>query len=98
MTDLITKIGAFNSTTKTVPVTFTSGDIVHTRDVNAVLKATGNYDKAATADRVAEVARGVAAKIGLGVIKAVPVEEEPEAASVETPAGAASDPAADTAA
>lgn len=81
MTELTTKIGAFNSETNTVPVTFTSGDIVHNRDVNAVLKATGSYDKSATAARVAEVARGVAAKIGLGVIKVVsltPIEPGPE--------------------
>ena len=85
MTDLITKIGTFNTTTKTVPVTFTSGEIVHTRDVNAVLKASGTYDKSATAARVAEVALGVAAKIGLGVIKVAPIEEEADNASSETP-------------
>lgn len=90
MTELTTKIGAFNSETKTVPVTFTAGEIVHNRDVNAVLKSSGAYDKTATATRVAEVANGVAAKIGLGVIKVAPpvVEPEPEAAAqeVETPA------------
>lgn len=78
MSDLITKIGAFNSELKTVPVTFSSGDITHNRDVNAVLKANGTYDKAGTAARVAEVANGVAAKIGLGVIKVAQVEIEAE--------------------
>jgi hypothetical protein len=85
MTDLTTKIGAFNGDTKTVPVTFTAGEIVHSRDVNAVLKSSGAYDKIATAARVAEVANGVAAKIGLGVIKVAPpvVEPEPETAAQE---------------
>lgn len=78
MTDLTTKIGTFNSDSKSVSVTFTSGDIVHTRDVNAVLKDSGAYDKSATADRVAEVAQGVAAKIGLGVIKATVAETTDE--------------------
>ncbi len=85
MTELTTKIGAFDSATKTVTVTFTAGEIVHTRDVNAVLKSSGAYDKTATAARVAEVANGVAAKIGLGVIKVAPpvVELEPEAPNEE---------------
>ena len=86
MTELTTKIGAFDSATKTVSVTFTAGEIVHTRDVNAVLKSSGAYDKAATAARVEQVANGVAAKIGLGVIKVAPpvVEPEPEAPVAET--------------
>lgn len=75
MAELSTKIGAFNAAKRTVPVTFTVGDIVHRRDVNAVLGATGKYDAKATKLRVAEVARGVAAKIDLGVIVA-PIEEE----------------------
>ncbi|RSU73163.1 hypothetical protein BRX37_16550 [Sphingomonas sp. S-NIH.Pt3_0716] len=75
MTELTTKIGTFNADAKTVPVTFTSGEIVHKRTVNAVLKANGTYDKAATALRVAEVANGVAAKIAAGVIVVPPVEE-----------------------
>lgn len=77
MTELTTKIGNFNADTKTVPVSFTSGDIIHDRDVNAVLKANGSYDKTATAARVAEVANGVVAKIGLGVIAAPSPTVEP---------------------
>ena len=75
MAEPTTKIGAFNSAKRTVPVTFTSGDVVHKRDVNAVLGDTGKYDAKATKIRVAEVARGVAAKIDLGVIVA-PIEDE----------------------
>lgn len=74
MTELTTKIGSFNADTRTVPVTFTAGDIEHKRDVNAVLKEDGTYDRAGTKARVEEVARGVAHKIGLGVI-AVPLPE-----------------------
>lgn len=76
MTDLTTKIGAYDKDKRTVSVTFTSGEIIHTRDVNAVLKDDGSYDKAGTRDRVAEVARGVAHKIGLGVITMPEPEEE----------------------
>jgi hypothetical protein len=56
-----------------VPVTFTSGAIRHTREVNAVLDE-GGADKAATRARVEQVALGVAHKIALGVI-AEPVPE-----------------------
>lgn len=76
MPELTTKIGAFNKDSRTVPVTFTSGDIVHSRDVNAVLKEDGSYDRAATKARVEEVARGVAHKIGVGVITVLPTEQE----------------------
>ena len=79
MTDLTTKIGAFDAETRTVSVTFTSGDIKHERRVNAVLKDDGTYDRAGTKERVAEVARGVAHKIGLGVIT-IPSPELPDAA------------------
>ncbi len=75
MSDLKIKIGAFDANTRSVPVTFTSGEIKHERSVNAVLKADGAYDKAATKTRVDEVARGVAHKIGLGVLTAPVVEE-----------------------
>ena len=75
MTELTTKIGAFNTAKRTVPVTFTSGDLVHKRDVNAVVGANGKYDAKATKARVAEVARGVAEKISLGVIVTPPIEE-----------------------
>jgi len=93
MTELTTKIGAFSTDTKTVPETFTAGEIIHTRDVNAVLKSSGAYDKPATATRVAEVANGVAAKIGLGVIKMAPPVAEPEA---EAPASEPPAPEAST--
>lgn len=75
MSDLKIKIGAFDANTRSVPVTFTSGDIKHMRSVNAVLTDNGAYDKAAMKARVDEVARGVAHKIGLGVLT-VPVVEE----------------------
>ena len=81
MTELTTKIGAFDAETRSVPVTFTSGDIKHERRVNAVLKGDGSYDRAATKERVAEVALGVAHKIGLGVITVPP--PEPEMPAVE---------------
>lgn len=77
MTELTTKIGRFDSATRRVAVTFTAGDIVHNRHVNAVTDANGKYDRKATAARVEEVARGVAQKISLGVIVAPPVEEDP---------------------
>ena len=80
MSELSFKIGAFNAETRAVPVTFTSGEIVHKRDVNAVLKADGSYDKAATKARVEEVAMGVAHKITAGVI----TKPEPEPAEVAT--------------
>ncbi|WP_278984615.1 hypothetical protein [Sphingobium yanoikuyae] len=86
MNDLTTKIGPYNADTQQVSVTFTSGDIVHKREVNAVLKASGAYDKAATAARVSEVATGVAVKIGLGVIKVAPpvIEPDPQAQDADT--------------
>ncbi|SLK09529.1 hypothetical protein [Novosphingobium mathurense] len=74
MSELTFRIGAFNADTRAVPVTFTSGEIVHKRDVNAVLKADGSYDRAATKARVEEVAMGVAHKIAAGVIT-VPAPE-----------------------
>ena len=81
-----TKIGKYDPATRGVPVTFTEGETVHTRTVNACHEASGAYDAAATRDRVADVARGVAVKIGLGVIVNLP-EAEPEAAADATPAG-----------
>ena len=84
MTELTTKIGKFDPETRQVPVTFTSGEIVHKRNVNAVLKGDGGYDAAATKVRVSEVAQGVAHKIGLGVITLPP--PEPEAPADEAPA------------
>ena len=66
------KIGKYDEDTRTVPVTFEVGDIVHRRSVNACLTADGLYDRKATCARVADVARGVAAKIDLGVIGNAP--------------------------
>ena len=82
MPDLKIRIGAFNADSRSVPVTFTGGDIVHARDVNAVLKDDGSYDKAATKARVAEVAQGVGHKIAAGVIAA----PSPDTASEPQPA------------
>jgi len=79
------QIGAFDKDKNAVPVTFTDGDVVHTRDVNACLSSKGKYDAAATNDRVAQVALGVAKKIALGVIVNVP---EPVAADDPSPAEA----------
>lgn len=87
MTDLKYKIGAFNSENRTVSVTFTRGDISHERTVNAVLKDDGSYDRTGTKARVDEVARGVAHKIGLGVITVPPSEPETPI-TAETPAEA----------
>ncbi|MGQ3289044.1 hypothetical protein [Sphingopyxis sp.] len=78
MTEVTTKIGAFNAAKRAVPVTFTGGGVIHKRDVNAVLDDKGKYDVAGTKVRVAEVARGVAAKIETGVITN-PAAPEPEA-------------------
>ncbi len=63
-----TKIGKYDSAARVVPVTFTEGELVHDRTVNACHADDGSYDAAATKDRVADVARGVAVKMGLGVI------------------------------
>ena len=75
MPELTTKIGSFNAETRSVPVTFTCGEIVHKREVNAVLKDDGSYDRVATKARFEEVGRGVAHKIAAGVITI----KEPEA-------------------
>ncbi|MBX9661919.1 hypothetical protein [Novosphingobium sp.] len=63
-----TTIGRFNAETRTVPVTFNHGGVRHRRPVNACLDDAGNYDAAATAERVEEVASGVAYKIDMGLI------------------------------
>lgn len=72
-----TKIGKYDSATRTVPVTFTEGETIHQRSVNACHDESGAYDAAATRDRVGDVARGVAVKIGLGVIVNLPEADEP---------------------
>ncbi|MFT3967910.1 MAG: hypothetical protein QM690_18730 [Sphingobium sp.] len=65
-------IGAYDKDSRTVPVTFTHGGVTHARSVNAVLKENGNYDRAATKDRVDKVALGVEVKIAAGVITNAP--------------------------
>lgn len=72
MEEMSIHVGALDSTTKTVPVTFTLGKIAHKRRVNAVIKPNGTHDRAATVARVDEVARGVAEKIRIGIITATP--------------------------
>lgn len=86
-----TQIGGFDPDTKSVPVTFTAGEIVYERRVNACLDEHGGYDAEATATRVAQVAQGVAVKIGLGVVKAAPPEthDEPIAEPAAEPSPAA---------
>lgn len=80
MTQVTIKIGSFDAARRAVPVTFTSGPIVHERDVNAVVKDDGSYDRVATKARVEEVARGVEHKIALGVITVpLPVPDLPAA-------------------
>lgn len=83
MTELTYEIGAYDSDKRSVPVTFTSGEIEHNRSVNAVLDDNGTYDQAGTKARVEEVARGVAAKIELGVITVA--EPEPELPAIDEP-------------
>lgn len=76
------RIGKFDATARTVPVTFDHKGVTHKRDVNACLTGAGGYDKKATAERVDEVAQGVAHKIELGVITNPPPEPEaPEPAA-----------------
>jgi hypothetical protein len=75
---IATTIDGYDESTRTVAVTFTNGEIVHKRRVNAVLAEHGGYDEAATAVRVEEVARGVAVKIGLGVIAAPSIDTDEE--------------------
>lgn len=72
-----TAIGDLDAETASVPVIFDHAGVVHHRTVNAVFDEDGNFDEAATGARVAEVARGVAEKIALGVI--TNPEPEPEA-------------------
>jgi len=74
------KIGRFQAVDGSVRVTFTDGDFTHTRTVNAVLTADGSYDRAATRERVAQVAMGVQAKRGAGVFTtiAAPAEQADE--------------------
>lgn len=70
------EIGTYNKEQRTVPVTFRQGSVVHERQVNACHDESGTYDAAATAQRIEEVARGVATKIALGIITAAPAHSE----------------------
>lgn len=79
MADLTFDIGTFDAETRTVPVTFTHGEIRHLRSVNACLDSAGNFDAEATEARIREVARGVAHKIAIGVIVAESDPVQPEA-------------------
>ncbi|PKP98001.1 MAG: hypothetical protein CVT74_12350 [Alphaproteobacteria bacterium HGW-Alphaproteobacteria-13] len=76
-------IGKYDPASRSVPVTFVgegpAGDVTHSRRVNAVLTAAGKYDRKATAARVEEVARGVAAKIAAGVITNPPADSDDDA-------------------
>jgi hypothetical protein len=63
------KIGKYDSAARVVPVSFTEGELIHERSVNACHADDGSYDAAATKDRVADVARGVAVKMGLGLLE-----------------------------
>ena len=65
-------IGDFDDTSRTVPVTFEHDGVTHARGVNACLDGDGGYDADATAARVADVARGVEAKIAAGVLTDAP--------------------------
>jgi hypothetical protein len=77
------RIGKFDASARTVPVTFEHAGVTHKRDVNACLTDAGSYDKKATTARVEEVAQGVAHKIELGVITNPPPEPEAPEASAE---------------
>lgn len=87
-----TTIGEFNSDTRSVPVTFTQGDVVHARDVNACLDDDGGYDEAATQERVGQVARGVARKIAVGAIRKAEPEPVLEDEAAGSPDGSAEVP------
>lgn len=63
-----TRIQSYDAETGTVTVHFREGAVTHKRPVNAVHRADGSYDRSATRSRVADVAKGVAHKIALGVI------------------------------
>ena len=52
---------------KDIIVEFTNGSIVHTRNVNVVF-TDGSYDDTLTKLRCEEVAKGVEAKIAVGII------------------------------
>ncbi|RJF92988.1 hypothetical protein [Sphingomonas cavernae] len=70
-----TRMSAYDPETRSVTVTFSDGTISHKRTVNACLDAEGYFDRKATAERVQEVARGVAVKIAAGVVTNPPKPE-----------------------
>ena len=80
MDDLTIHVGVLDRSSRTVPVTFTSGEFVHERSVNAVMKNNGTHDRAATIERVNDVARGIADKIKVGAITSPlpPAAAEPQ--------------------
>jgi hypothetical protein len=88
MTDtMTTTIADYVEGSDTVSVTFTQGTVVFTRDVNIVKDSAGAYSPEDTADRVAQVAIGVAHKIAIGVIPTpTPKEATQEASVVESQA------------
>lgn len=69
MTDISAQMGAFDPDTRQVLVKFTMDGVEHTRTVNAVLTEDGEFDREGTEERIAELSRGVAEKIRLGVIR-----------------------------
>lgn len=75
-----TIIGPYDPATRQVRVTFETAVVTHTRQVNACHDDTDAYDPAATADRIADVARGVEIKIALGVIVNPAPAANPESA------------------
>ena len=78
MDDLNIEVGALDRKTGSVPVTFTLGEAVHKRRVNAVLRADGSHDRAATIERAADVGRGVVEKMRLGLFDAPATPADPE--------------------
>ncbi len=79
-----TDIGPYDADTRTVPVTFDPDGVAHQRPVNACHGLDGTYDRLATAARIAEVARGVAVKIAIGVIDPDSVSTSPTPAPTGT--------------
>jgi hypothetical protein len=72
------KVNGYNADTRAVSVTFDHDGVTHTRHVNACHHGDGAYDPDATADRLVEVAAGVAAKIAAGAItNPPPADPEP---------------------
>lgn len=68
MTSIKYRITKYDAAAAAVRVTFTKGDAVFKREVNAVMNDDGSIDRDATRQRVAEVAAGVAHKMDLGLI------------------------------